>query len=223
MLNSILNKQSKKQEKMENNYVSISKYSVNNELDIKNKRNVFDMNSHFYIYEGIDDAPETQNKDVISLTYFKDLSDLKNIMKIENENLDNLKDYLMKDVEREILFLEDKPINDTFDTRIDSQYIQIRKIEVLPKKYESYRNWREQSIFNFVRKNKDTIKTFGAYHSQISGNPGVTFISLFDDINKHENIFNSKEYNEILVTADKNFIINGRDKGLNLINYKKAF
>ncbi|MCP5750878.1 hypothetical protein NL359_37760, partial [Klebsiella pneumoniae] len=66
--------------------------------------------------------------------------------------------------------------------------------------------------FNVVRDNKDKIESFEAFHSLISGVPGVMFISSFNgDKSAYKEAFTNARYQEIIQQAGDNFITGGND------------
>lgn len=79
---------------------------------------------------------------------------------------------LASDVRRELVKFVEAPI-DSANPLPETEYIQLRHVEVPAENYNQYRHWREETIFNVVRDNKDKITSFGAYHSLISGQLGV--------------------------------------------------
>lgn len=110
--------------------------------------------------------------------------------------------YLAGDIRREILKFVESPIpNENILPR--SRYMQLRHVEVPPEKYEAYRAWRAETIFKVVHDNKVNIKSFESYHSLISGQPGVMFVSAFDvDKDVYVEAFTNERYKKIIREAD---------------------
>lgn len=82
-------------------------------------------------------------------------------------------------------------------------------MEVPPIKNAIYRAWREETIFGVVRENPE-VEIFLAYHSVISMQPGVMFISGFScDPVVYQAIFNSEKYQKIVRQAGDTYITGG--------------
>ena len=118
---------------------------------------------------------------------------------------------LAGDVRRELVKFVEAPI-DTEDDIPATEYVQLRHVEVPAENYSQYRHWREETIFNVVRDNKDKITSFGAYHSLISGQPGVMFISAFNG-NKaaYREAFTNDRYKTIIQQAGDSYITGGNE------------
>lgn len=114
------------------------------------------------------------------------------------------------DVRRELLqYVEapkpaDSPLPQT-------DHLQLRHVEVPPQRETAYRAWREETIFQVIRESP-SIHTFLAYHSIVSGQPGVMFLSGFNgDPQKYLAIFSSERYQEIVRQAGDRYITGGTD------------
>jgi hypothetical protein len=124
------------------------------------------------------------------------------------------------DVRRELLnFVEaPKPTNKLIP---DTKYVQLRHVEVRPEQMSAYRKWREETIFDVVRSN-DEIEIFLAYHSVISGQPGVMFVSGFScDPADYDGVFTSDRYRGIVRQAGDSYITGGT-QGLYTKIYREA-
>lgn len=122
----------------------------------------------------------------------------------------NFARYLCADVRRELLeFVEaPKPCAAPFP---DTPYIQLRHVEVKPDMMAQYREWRDETIFDVVRDSGE-ISHFSAYHSVISGQPGVMFISGFSvDPQDYCKIFESDRYQSIVQQAGDRYITGGTE------------
>lgn len=120
---------------------------------------------------------------------------------------------LAGDVRRELVKFVEAPV-DSVNVLPENEYIQLRHVEVLAENYNQYRYWREETIFNVVRDNKDKITSFTAWHSLISGQPGVMFISAFTgDKDTYSAVFTNERYQIIMQQAGDNYITGG-NKGL---------
>ncbi|MDE9555329.1 hypothetical protein KKJ06_07720 [Xenorhabdus bovienii] len=118
---------------------------------------------------------------------------------------------LSGDVRRELVKFVEAPI-DSNNALPATEYIQLRHVEVPAENYNQYRHWREETIFNVVRDNKDKITSFGAYHSLISGQPGVMFISAFtSDKDTYKAAFTNERYQTIIQQAGDNYITGGNE------------
>lgn len=94
-----------------------------------------------------------------------------------------------------------------------SPYIQLRHVEVPPKAYPDYLSWRERTIFDVVR-NAGEVETFLAYHSVVSSEPGVMFVSGFScPVEQYTSVFNSDRYKDIVAQAGNQYITGG-ERGL---------
>lgn len=120
----------------------------------------------------------------------------------------NLSKYIIGDINRELLSLVEAPKN--VSTLLpETPYIQLRHVEVKPDAMENYRRWREETIFDVVN-NAEDIEVFLAYHSVISGQPGVMFVSGFSaNPEKYNKIFSSERYRSIVTQAGDNYITGG--------------
>jgi hypothetical protein len=88
-------------------------------------------------------------------------------------------------------------------------YVQMRYVEVKPPAYEAYRAWREATIFDVVR-SADTVESFTAYHTVLSMQPGVMFVSGFSCTPEEYNVpFTSPRYKEIVQQAGDSYITGG--------------
>ncbi|MFI8417110.1 hypothetical protein ACQKDS_11770 [Serratia sp. NPDC078593] len=118
---------------------------------------------------------------------------------------------LAGDVRRELVKFVEAPIDST-DKVPATEYVQLRHVEVPAENYSQYRHWREETIFNVVRDNKDKITSFEAYHSLISGQPGVMFISAFNgDKAAYKEAFTNARYQTIIQQAGDSYITGGND------------
>lgn len=128
--------------------------------------------------------------------------------------------YLRGDIKRELLRYVESPIKAR--TAIpQTNYVQLRHVEVLPSAYQAYLKWRNETIFEVVRNNSNTIDSFDAYHSLISQVPGVMFISCFNgSIEEYMEPFTNDHYKNIITQAGDSYITGGNE-GLYTKVYKK--
>ncbi len=118
--------------------------------------------------------------------------------------------HVRGDVRRELLtFVEaPKPCEGALP---DDDFLQLRHIEVPPQRLAEYRRWRETTIFEVVR-HSAPIETFLAYHSLVSGQPGVMFLSGFScDRHDYLSVFGTERYKEIVRQAGDQYIAGGAD------------
>ncbi|MDI3440758.1 hypothetical protein QLG07_14920 [Erwinia sp. V90_4] len=157
-----------------------------------------------------------EEQGVNELLELRGFHDIKEISLVEEEMESmfyRFSDHLSADIRRELLKFVESPINSKKDLP-ETNYIQLRHVEVPAHSYQQYRFWRDESIFNIVKDNNDKIESFEAFHSLISGVPGVMFISSFNgDKGGYEEIFTNPRYQEIIKQAGDNYITGG-NKGL---------
>lgn len=133
------------------------------------------------------------------------------LAELDDEFSKDLKDqarYLAGDVSREVLkFVEaPKAIDDLLP---DTPYVQLRHVEVKPEAMAAYRKWRDETIFDVVR-NAEEVETFLAYHSVVSGQPGVMFVSGFSTPpDTYADVFASERYQSIVQEAGDKYITGG--------------
>ena len=90
-----------------------------------------------------------------------------------------------------------------------SPHLQLRHIEVPLSEYRAYCDWREQTIFPFVRRAPE-VEEFLVYRSAFSTRPGVMFLSSFScEIEQYLGRFETDEYRRIVVDASSRFILGG--------------
>jgi hypothetical protein len=100
-------------------------------------------------------------------------------------------------------------------------WLQLRHVEVPPLAHDDYLAWREATIFDVVRQAPE-VKEFIAYHSLLSTEPGVMFLSGFDgDLEAYSRHFSSPRYQQIVREAGTQFITGG-DKGLFTKIYRRV-
>ncbi|MDA1358873.1 hypothetical protein O1R50_04520 [Glycomyces luteolus] len=88
-------------------------------------------------------------------------------------------------------------------------YVQLRYVEVKPTAYEAYRAWREATIFDVVR-GAEEVDSFSAYHTVVSTQPGVLFVSGFScPPEQYQRPFTSDRYREIVQQAGDRYITGG--------------
>ncbi|MCX5406590.1 hypothetical protein OHA37_22285 [Streptomyces sp. NBC_00335] len=119
---------------------------------------------------------------------------------------------LATDFRRQVLEFVEAP-KSTDDLLPDTKYLQMRHVEVKPPVFEAYREWRDQTIFEVVR-GADEVEVFLAYHSVLSTEPGVMFVSGFNvDPAQYTAVFTDERYQEIVRQAGDRYITGG-ERGL---------
>ncbi|WP_327285446.1 MULTISPECIES: hypothetical protein [unclassified Streptomyces] len=166
------------------------------------------------LYVSVDDG------NVLEITPVKDIAELNGLNAGWHKLWESVSDDLVTDFRRHLLEFVEAP-KDTTDPVPQTPYVQLRYIEVKPSTYAAYREWRENTIFDVVRRS-DEVKTFLAYHSLISSQPGVMFVSGFEcEPAQYQAVFTSPEYQEIVQQAGDRYIVGG-ESGLYTRVYKRA-
>ena len=153
---------------------------------------------------------DVEQQEILQLRAYKDLENFAaNITNLDND-WQRFSGVMVGDVRRELLQYVEAP-KPTDSLLPDTDYIQLRHVEVLPQRMQAYRRWREETIFDVVRRN-DEVDTFLAYHSLISGQPGVMFIAGFSgDPAAYQQVFSSSRYKDIVQQAGTSYITGGND------------
>ncbi|MFD4376446.1 hypothetical protein [Streptomyces sp. NPDC058486] len=133
---------------------------------------------------------------------------------------DSVSEDLVTDFRRHLLEFVEAP-KDTAEPVPTTPYVQLRHIEVKPKEYAAYREWRENTIFEVVRGAAE-VEVFLAYHSLVSSEPGVMFVSGFSaEPAAYQAVFTSPKYQDIVQQAGDRYIVGG-ESGLYTRVYKRA-
>lgn len=155
--------------------------------------------------------------EILALSNLQSVSDLKTFW---HNSWSNLGQYLASDFARQILEFVEAP-KDCSQSIPVTPYLQLRHVEVPPVAYEDYRAWRERTIFDVVRAASE-VEVFLAYHSLISGEPGVMFLSGFSgEVDDYTKVFKSDRYQQIVREAGTQFITGG-EKGLYTKIYRRV-
>lgn len=138
---------------------------------------------------------------------------------VRDDFVSQIKPLLLSDWRMQLLELKDEVITNG-KLLPTTKYLQLRYIEVPLKVYDEYFQWRRSTIFDHVKKYSE-IESFSAYHSIISTQPGVIFLSGFSgDVDKYLTIFSCDEFQRISNEAKRKYILGG-DQGLFTILYEK--
>lgn len=191
---------------MSSKYVLVSRFSLKNTFSEKEFTSLkSNENVRYYSCE---------ENDVNELLELRAFNDIKEIAWVESEMksmFHRFSEILSADIRRELLEFVESPIDNKKSLPV-SNYIQLRHVEVPAHNYQQYRQWRDETIFNVVRDNKDKIESFEAFHSLISGVPGVMFISSFNgDKTEYKEAFTNARYQKIIQQAGDNYITGGND------------
>ncbi|MGW3648195.1 hypothetical protein [Streptomyces sp. NPDC000878] len=162
----------------------------------------------------------TVDDNVLEITPIKELSDLGALNSVWQKLWESVSADLVSDFRRQLLEFVEAP-KDVADALPQTPYVQLRHIEVKPREYTAYREWRESTIFDVVRR-ADQVKAFLAYHSLLSTEPGVMFVSGFEcEPEEYQKVFTSPEYQQIVQQAGDRYIVGG-ESGLYTRVYKRA-
>lgn len=127
---------------------------------------------------------------------------------------------LGSDFRRQLLVFVEAP-KDTPAALPTTPFLQLRHVEVPPGRFEAYRAWREKTIFEVVRESA-SVEQFIAYHSVISSEPGVLFLSGFSvDPEVYAATFTSSRYRQIAQEAGDRYITGG-ERGLYTKLYRRV-
>lgn len=135
-------------------------------------------------------------------------------------DLERFASHMNADVKRELLSFVEAP-KPCAAPLPQTDYVQLRHVEVPPARYAAYRAWREQTIFQVVKDNA-AVEVFLAYHSLVSSQPGVMFISGFSGaVQDYKAVFENDRYREIVRQAGDKYITGGAG-GLYTRFYQRA-
>lgn len=133
---------------------------------------------------------------------------------------DTLGADLASDFRQQLLSFVEAP-KDTPHALPITPYVQLRHVEVPPDRFLDYRAWRERTIFDVVR-NAPEVEVFLAYHSVLSTEPGVMFVSGFSGpVDAYSAVFSSDRYQGIVREAGDQYITGG-DRGLYTRIYRRV-
>ncbi|MDC5849304.1 hypothetical protein OPW32_08815 [Vibrio europaeus] len=191
---------------MSTNYLLVSRYPVK-KIDNKTIDSIkFNNDDKYFI-------SEDGSNEILELKAINKIEDVSNLEKNLIDAFTVNKDYLSGDIRRELLRFVEAPI--ASDSELpNTEFVQLRHVEVPAERYDDYLEWRDRTIFNVVRDNADKINSFEAYHSLISGQPGVMFVSSFNgNVDEYMQPFNDENYKDIVRQAGDDYITGG-DEGL---------
>ncbi|MGW2474463.1 hypothetical protein [Streptomyces sp. NPDC001665] len=158
--------------------------------------------------------------DILEITPVKDVAELDALSAGWRRLWDTVSTDLVSDFRRQLLEFVEAP-KDTADPLPRTPYVQLRYIQVKPTEYTAYREWRENTIFDVVRR-AGAVTTFLAYHTLLSTQPGVMFVAGFEcEPQEYQKVFTSSEYQDIVQQAGDRFIVGG-ESGLYTRVYRRA-
>ncbi|MGP4110482.1 hypothetical protein ACTWP5_06140 [Streptomyces sp. 4N509B] len=147
---------------------------------------------------------------LVELTPIADLAEIAARDADHRRLASTLAPLLAGDFRRQVVEFVEAP-KDTDEPLPPTPYIQLRHVEVRPPVHDAYREWRERTIFEVVR-GADEIEVFLAYHSLLSTEPGVLFVSGFSvDPAAYQAVFATPTYQDIVRQAGDTYIT---DRGL---------
>ncbi|OCF95796.1 hypothetical protein [Gilliamella sp. wkB308] len=183
----------------------IETFALNKSKDLINKHS-------FYISD--------DKEELIEFIALGSLNELADYEKSFAQAFTEYANYLCGDIKRELLFYVESPIR-SVTVIPQTNFVQLRHVEVLPTAYNAYLKWRNETIFNVVKSNINKITSFDAYHSLISQIPGVMFISCFNGaIEDYMKPFTDEHYKTIVAQAGDSYITGGKE-GLYTKIYRK--
>lgn len=191
---------------MSSNYVLVSRFPLKTTVSVDAFSSLKSTeNKRYYFCE------EQGVNELLELRSFNDIKEVSWVEEEMESMFHQFSDVLSADIRRELLKFVESPI-DSSKNLPETNYIQLRHVEVPAHNYQQYRQWRDETIFNVVRDNKDKIESFEAFHSLISGVPGVMFISAFNgDKETYKEAFTNARYQEIIKQAGDNYITGGNE------------
>ena len=151
---------------------------------------------------------DMERAEMLQLRAFSSLADLDMVRPTLEAECRRFADVMSGDVRRELLMFVEAP-KPCGTPLPDTPYIQLRHVEVPPNRMVAYRDWREKTIFDVVR-SASAIEVFLAYHSIVSSQPGVMFLSGFSGSTEdYLDVFGSPRYTEIVRQAGTSYITGG--------------
>ncbi|MFJ8649657.1 hypothetical protein ACIRNI_26495 [Streptomyces sp. NPDC093546] len=166
------------------------------------------------LYRSVDDG------NILEITPIENLSELGALGAVWQKLWEGVSDDLVSDFRRQLLEFVEAP-KDTADPLPATPYVQLRHIEVKPREFAAYREWRENTIFDVVRR-AEQVEAFLAYHSLFSTEPGVMFVSGFAcEPAEYQAVFTSPEYQRIVQEAGDRYIVGG-ESGLYTRVYQRV-
>lgn len=162
----------------------------------------------------------TVDDTLLELTALTDVADLDKERAFFGTLFSALAPFVTGDFRRQVLEFVEAP-KGTDASIPATPYIQLRHIEVPPAVSGAYREWREHTIFDVVRRAPE-VEVFLAYHSLLSTEPGVMFVSGFSvEPDRYAAVFATEEYQDIVRQAGSSYI-SGGERGLYTTIYRRV-
>lgn len=159
------------------------------------------------VYQSLDNTGLNDTR-LMELLAFDRLDDLPALAEAWAAPMAELAPWLAADWRRQVLTYVES-VKPTDDPLPRTPYVQMRHVEVKPPVHKDYRAWRERTIYQVVRRSAE-VETFLAYHSVLSTEPGVMFISGFSVAPEdYQKVFATEEYGEIVRQAGDTYITGG--------------
>lgn len=207
-----------KLEKQNAPFVVVTKWEVNSsdfdeQINNWNNSSAKKLLSNSVLYKGI------EKQELVLLYAVNSFEEVERFV-TSNEFQDfvnQIEETTLSDLHQEIVALV-KQIRPRDNLLPTTRYMQLRSIEVPLQGMEDYLEWREKTIFEFVRENKK-LDSFVVFHSLFSSTPGVLFITEFSgDPIEYRNSFLTPEYQKIIKEAGHDHI----KGGLNTFEYERV-
>ncbi|MFZ6047787.1 hypothetical protein ACFW0H_16895 [Pseudomonas sp. CR3202] len=146
--------------------------------------------------------------ELLQIRAYEDISSFSAAKDELREDVERLKKHMVSDVVRELLEFVEAP--KPCASRVpQTDFVQLRHIDVPPSKSSDYRRWRANTIFPEVMKSP-AVEVFLAYHSIVSGQPGVMFLAGFSgDPIEYQSVYETERYREIVRQAGSEYISGG--------------
>ncbi|MCX7206570.1 MAG: hypothetical protein NT086_11425 [Proteobacteria bacterium] len=153
---------------------------------------------------------DLEEQELLQLRSYDGIADFATRTEELNADLQRFSIHMVGDVKRELITYVEAP-KPCIHALPDTDFVQLRHVEVPPTKTQAYRKWRTETIFQVVQESAP-VEVFLAYHSLISGQPGVMFISGFSgELNDYRAVFESDRYRNIVQQAGDQYITGGTD------------
>ncbi len=163
---------------------------------------------------------DEDNHELVQLRALQSPLDFAALEQQLDADLASLTPHLTQDVRRELLRFVESP-KPCVEPLPRTDFLQLRHIEVPPHRIPAYREWREATIFDVVR-SSPPVEVFLAYHSLVSTQPGVMFLSGYScPAAEYDAVFSSERYRDIVQQAGDAYIAGGAE-GLYTKTYARA-
>lgn len=141
---------------MPSKYLLISRFPLKQNFDRQISKHLSSTEKIRYFF-----SIEESVKEVLELRSLESMNELAVIEQELDEAFHSLSEFLSGDIKRELLKFIESPL-ETNKLLPETKYIQLRHVEVPSENYSEYLNWRNETIFEVVKDNKDKITSFEA-------------------------------------------------------------